>query len=94
MVIGTRWGQVSARLTGAGIRRLGGTNTVYKDGETMASVGIRVELTDRDLHSIDYNFSHFINSASVSKGDVISPRNLLASAVKENLNFSILPSAS
>ena len=38
---------LTPRLTGAGARSAEGTNTGHKNGEAMASVGVRVEPTVR-----------------------------------------------
>ena len=39
--------ELTPRLTGAGARSAQGTNTGHKNGEAMASVGVRVEQTVR-----------------------------------------------
>ena len=41
------FGHLTPRLTGAGSRRLEGTNTGHENAEGMASVGVRVEPTVR-----------------------------------------------
>jgi len=82
------------RLTGAGARSAQGTNTGHENGEAMASVGVRVEPTVRNLRRNHWSFSHFSKSASFSNGDCSSPRIRLDSAVMEILNFSALASDS
>jgi hypothetical protein len=39
--------RLTPKLTGAGARSAEGTNTGHENGEAMASVGVRVELTVR-----------------------------------------------
>ena len=41
------WGSLTPWLTGAGSRRLEGTNISHEDAEGMAYVGVRVEPTVR-----------------------------------------------
>ena len=68
---------LTPRLTGAGARSAEGTNTGHKNGQAMASVGVRVEPTVRLGRVVEGVENKVAANVEMSSSGGLAPRDLL-----------------